>query len=218
MPNSTGKVPAQQEGFAGCWVVSFQSGYQPKCFARPDYAAHQQITDPSRIKRGHYITVNGSCSGNEQMVSNYGVYLNLDLISWEGFGPEILSGPDAAAAFAQAPALPAGASMVPLATATPGAPAPSAAPPLPTPAAAMHPATGASPSSPTPAPYGGFMQPPSGAPASPAASPPPPSSAPPAMPSPGKQMLPAANGFTYEQMKLAGWTDEALVQQGMMAA
>ncbi len=187
IPNKAGRIPNQQEGFAGHWVCAFASSYPPKCFARPNYAATDQITDPARIKRGHYISINGSVSGNGNMTSNPGVYLNLDMVSWEGFGPEITSGPDANDAFAQAPQLPAGASAVPV-----GAPAPTPAPVAPVPAAAVV----------TPPPYAGFMT---------APTPPlPPINL-------GHVMLPPANGATYEQMTASGWTDALLVQHGMMA-
>jgi hypothetical protein len=85
-----------------------------------------------------------------------------------------------------------------------------------------------------PPPYAGYMAPaaPGNAPAPPAASPslppspgapsapaaiPSPTSAPPP-PAPGRVMLAAANGSTYEQMIAAGWTDALLVERGMMAA
>jgi hypothetical protein len=35
---------------------------------------------------------------------------------------------------------------------------------------------------------------------------------------PGRAMLPAANGATYESFIAQGWTDALLVQHGMMAA
>ena len=41
--------------------------------------------------------------------------------------------------------------------------------------------------------------------------------APPVTAEPVHQMLPAANGATYDAMIAAGWTDETLVQNGMMA-
>jgi hypothetical protein len=189
--NKSGRIINTIEGYAGHWVCRFQSSYPPKCFSRQiGYAASDQISDPAAIRRGHYITVNGSVTGNGNMTNNPGVYLNLDLISWEGYGPEITSGPDAAAAFATAPALPVGVSGAPV------VPAPTAAPvavPVPAPTA-------------SPAPYAGFMAPP----AVPA---PPPVSAVPA-----PMMLPAAGGATYEQMVAAGWTDALLLQHGMMVA
>lgn len=50
-------------------------------------------------------------------------------------------------------------------------------------------------------------------PAAPAAPVPP---APPAPAAPQHMMTPAANGVTYEAYKAAGWTDDALIQNGLM--
>jgi len=222
--NQSGRVINTIEGYAGHWVCRFQSSYPPKCFSRAiGYAASQQLTDPTSIRRGFYLSINGSVEGNGEMTSNSGVYLNLDLISLEGFGPEIVSGPDAAAAFGNAaPALPAGASTVPvmpaagapvgvpavgMTVAPPAAPVPVAVAPAPTPTAA-------------PTPYAGYMTP--GAPAVPPAAAP--SVAPPPMvspaaaatTSPGKVMTAAANGIAYDAYIAQGWTDELLVQHGMM--
>jgi hypothetical protein len=195
--NQRGRAWNTIEGYAGHWVCRFASSFPPKCFARPNYAATDQITDRNRIKRGHYLTVNGSCEGNRD-TNKPGTYLNLDLVSWEGFGPEIVGGPDANEAFAQAPALPAGASATPVVPAA--APAPVAAPASVAPVAPV-----AAPAAVAPAPYTGFMAPP----------------APPAPVNtavPARQMLPAAGGATYEQMIAAGWTDVTLLQHGMMVA
>lgn len=123
---------------------------------------------------------------------------------------------------------------------------PPAAPPVapvhaPTPPAAVAPSPGAaSPAAGNAPPYDGYMgaagnpagDAPAANPAPPAAStpntptasptsapppaPPAPPAAPPAAPT-GPQMLPAANGATYEQMIAAGWTDDTLRQHGMMA-
>lgn len=198
LPNKSGRVINTIEGHAGHWVCRFQSSYPPKCFSRAiGYAASQQLNDTTAIRRGYYITVNGSVTGNSEMTSNSGLYLNLDLISLEAFGPEIVSGPDAAAAFAAPPpALPAGASTVPQVAAVAPPVAPAAAPPPVAPPAAPV-------AAPAPAPYAGYMAPPA----------PPPVSA-----VPGPMMLPAAQGATYEQMIAAGWTDATLIQYGMMAA
>lgn len=199
--NKSGRVTNTIEGFAGHWVCRFQSSYPPKCYSRlVGYGAADQINDPNYIKRGHYLTINGSVTGNNNMTSNPGVFLNLDLISWEGYGPEIVSGPIASDAFAQAPVLPAGVSAAPAV----GAPV---APPVTQGYVAPAPTAGAVAA---PAPYDGFMA----APPAPVAPPP----APPVSAVPQRMMLPAANGATYEQMIAAGWTDATLLQHGMMVA
>lgn len=204
--NEAGRVINQIEGFAGNWVCSFTtSAAAPKCFARPDYAAHQQITDTARIKRGDYIMIDGNCAGNGQMVSNCGVYLNPDLISWEGYGQPIVSGPDAAATFGgAAPVLPAGASAVPVL-----APAGAGAPPA-------YPVTVTTAGPVAPPPYAGFIQTAQGQ--TPVVTPVMPPAPPVPTYVPAHVMLPAANGATYEAMTALGWTDALLIQHGMMAA
>ncbi len=223
--NQRGRAWNTIEGYAGHWVCRFGSSYPPKCFARCDgYEAHNQITDANRIRRGHYLTINGSTSGNGDTTGKPGMYLNLDLISWEGYGPEITSGPDANEAFgAAAPALPAGASAAPQVAggaafppfAASPAVAPGASPTPPVPAGASAAPTSPSNPAPQPVPYAGFMATP--APAVPAPAAPPP--APPVNTAyPGRMMLPPAGGASYEAMIAAGWTDATLVQHGMMAA
>lgn len=230
--DSTGKSNASKEGFAGCWVVRFSSAFAPKCFQQPNFAAHQQLPDPSVIKRGYYVQVNGTVDGNKN-AQKPGIYVNLDMVNWVGSGPEIISGPDAGEAFGQGAPLPPGASAVPVgmmapgggaAAAYPGAPVaapaapaypqPVAAPAAPAPAAASPSPAAASPAPANVQPYAGYMAP-APAPAMPGA--PPPAPAAPAPAPAGPAMLPAANGVTYEAYRAAGWTDEQLVQAGMMA-
>lgn len=235
--DTNGKANATKEGFAGCWVVRFSSAFAPKCFQQPNFAAHQQLPDASVIKRGYYIQVNGTVDGNKN-AQKPGIYVNLDMVNWVGSGPEIVSGPDAGEAFGAGAALPPGATAAPVgmmppgggaAAAYPGAPAPAA--PVAAPAYPQTPAVPAAPvaapalpvaASPVPAspaapaapvqPYAGYMAPAASAPA-PAA--PPPAPAAPAAPV-GRQMTAAANGVTYEAYQQAGWSDDQLIQAGMM--
>lgn len=232
--DTNGKSNASKEGFAGCWVVRFSSAFAPKCFQQPNFAAHQQLPDASVIKRGYYIQVNGTVDGNKN-AQKPGIYVNLDMVNWVGSGPEIVSGPDAGEAFGAGAALPPGATVAPVgmmpagggaAAAYPGAPAPAApaypqpvahataplapAPLAPAPVAPLAPAAPAVPVQP----YAGFMA----APAAPAPAAPPPAPAAPA-PAPaapvGRQMTAAAT-TTYEAYQTAGWTDDMLVQAGLM--
>lgn len=233
--DTAGKSNATKEGFAGHWVVRFSSAFAPKCFQQPNFAAHQQLPDASVIKRGFYIQVDGTVDGNKN-AQKPGIYVNLDMVNWVGNGPEIVSGPDASERFGAGAALPPGASALPVgmlpagpgavAPAAPAAAAPAyppaapAAPLAPAPAAPVYAAAASPvPASPAPAPaapvqpYAGYMAP-APAPAAPAA--PPPAPAAPAAPV-GRQMTAAANGVTYEAYQAAGWTDDQLVQAGMMA-
>lgn len=235
--DQNGKSNASKEGFAGHWVVRCGSAYPPRCFHAGRYAAHEQIQEKGAIKRGYFIRVNGTTEGNGN-AQRPGLYVNLDMVELAAYGPEIVSGPDAADAFGSGPAaLPAGATAAPMtpAGAPPSPPAAAPAPAAPVPAAAHSPAAvSPAPASSAPAaPYTGYMG--GAAPAAPAASPPVPAAttapsptasptsvppAPPAAPAPvaaGPTMLPAANGATYEQMIAAGWTDDTLRAHGMMA-
>ena len=137
-----------------------------------------------------------------------------------------------------------GAPAAPGAPAMPGQPAMPPVAPV-APAAAPYPAAGSpAPANPAAPPYAGYMAPgasptpaaappapgaPVASPAAPAAmtpgyptaspgnpAPPPAPAAPPPAPVAGPQMLPAANGATYESMIAAGWTDDTLRAHGMM--
>lgn len=238
---------AEREGYAGAWVVKFGSSYPPRCFHAGRYAAAEQIQEKKVIRRGYYVRVSGSTEGNGNM-SRPGIYLNLDMVELSAFGPEIVSGPDAGAAFGGGPvALPPGATAAP---ATPAAPVPGApaaptpaapVPAAPVPAAAPSPAVAspvpaspapAAPAAPAPAPYAGYMgnaaapaassSIPPQAPSAPVATASPTSPPPPPPPAPvpvaaGPVMLPAAGGASYEAMIAAGWTDDTMRANGMMA-
>lgn len=189
--DTTGKHNATKEGFAGHWIVRFTSGYAPKAYRQTSPGVYVEITDKAEIKRGYYVRVAGSTLTN-QNATKPGIHVNLGMVELRAQGAEIISGPDAATAFGGAPqqALPAGATALPAAVHSPGAGAP---PPPPGAAPPPPPAAGAA------AAYTGYM---------PGAAPPP----------PAKVMLPAANGATYEFMVGQGWTDEAMIAAGYMAA
>lgn len=112
-----GVPQANKEGFRGCYVFRFSSSFAPKCYTA---GGASLLTDPESIKRGYYIRIYGTTSGNENM-QNPGIYLNLGMVELIGYGQEIKSGPDGAAVFGGAPVgqLPPGASATPLAPATP---------------------------------------------------------------------------------------------------
>ena len=50
--DDNGKPNSNKPGFAGCWVVKFQSSFVPKCYYAGKYGPQDQITDPKLIKRG----------------------------------------------------------------------------------------------------------------------------------------------------------------------
>jgi hypothetical protein len=97
--DSEGKPNNQKEGWAGHWVVKFSGSYAPRCFEVGKFLPEQQITDPTRVKRGYYVAVSGTVDAN--IGSDVpGVYMNGNMVCLIGAGPEIVSGPDASAAFA----------------------------------------------------------------------------------------------------------------------
>ena len=112
-PNRNGRIPVQQEGHAGHWILNFKNGFAPKtCNAD----GSQLLLDPV-IKRGHYIQVKASITANTNQL-NPGVFLNHLMVAHSGFGPEIIGGPDpkemaASAGFGQSPA-PQGMSQTPV--------------------------------------------------------------------------------------------------------
>ena len=204
--DSNGQSVANKPGFAGHWILKMQTRFLPKCFHEGKFDPAQQIPNPHEvIKRGYFIRVAGTLAGNgvkpgEQRVP--GIFISPNLVSFVAYGPEIQSGPDATKAFGAAPvgALPAGA------TATPALGGPAATPgPMGGPAAL---------------PTAGVATPTPGALPGPAAAMPTPGALPgPAAPAgPQYQMTAAAQGASREQLLNAGlgWTDELLLQQGLM--
>jgi hypothetical protein len=120
--DDNGKPNSNKPGFAGCWVVKFQSSFVPKCYYAGKYGPQDQITDPKLIKRGWYARIAGTVEGNGQ-VNKPGLYMNLSLFELCAgtAADEIVSGPDASAAFgAAAPVLPAGVAPLAVATSLPG--------------------------------------------------------------------------------------------------
>lgn len=219
--DDNGKSNAQKEGFAGCWVVKFSSSFAPRCFHANRYAPHEQIQDPKTIRRGYYVRVAGSIEPNANP-QKPGVYVNLSMVELAGQGPEITSGPDAGAVFgAVAGVLPPGATPLPMHAA--GAPAlpqglPGALPGMP---------VAALPAGAPPLNFAALAPPAMALPTPMAVQPNPaflaPGPAPVGMPQPfvppqpaAPQMTAKAGGFTYEQYRSQGWTDEALRTNGMM--
>lgn len=126
VPNKRNIAPNSKEGYPGHWVLSFSSGFAPKCYTAD---GSQQIVDPNAILPGYFVQVSGSVEPNGNP-GNPGVYLNHNMVALAGYGPEISSGPDATAVgFGGAPA-PAGMMAQPAQPAfNPAAAAPVAAAP-----------------------------------------------------------------------------------------
>lgn len=197
VPNRKGIKPCDREGYPGNWVVSFSSGFAPKIYNKDGSAP---IVEPDAVKLGYFVQVNADVDGNNSQ-QQPGVFINHSMVALSAYGPEIYVGPDPTTAGFGAAALPAGAMAAPAPAFTPPAapiPAATAVPSFPVPTFAP-PAAAAPPPMPQAAPNPAFLA----VPQIPAA--------------PVHQMLPAANGATYEQMIQAGWNDALLVAHKMMA-
>jgi len=104
---------ANKEGFPGHWVFRFTSGYP---FSVVSGAEARPVTNQNEIKRGYYVQVFFTVAGNGDSTKP-GVYLNGAVVRFIGYGPEISTGPNAAALVAAAGSgyVPKGAQTTPLA-------------------------------------------------------------------------------------------------------
>lgn len=157
--DQSGKSVANKPGFAGNHVVRFYTSYPMRCFNEGKFASHEEIQNPADIiKRGYWCRVFGEAKSNNATGNQVpGISLYPKLLSFVERGEEIVSGPDAQAAFGNAavgwrppasaspiptggaPAVAAPAVTVPTPAVTPPAvtvPTPAAAPTVPTPPAA----------------------------------------------------------------------------------
>lgn len=221
--DANGKSNAEKEGWKGCYVFSFKGSFAPQAWK------NGQPMDPKQIPAGHYIRVLGSVEGNGGGAGNGpakpGLYLNHNAVEHIGYGPEIVGGPDARAAFGQQPAAwrppgmtdaPVGGTPVTAGTPAPAMPAMPGAPAMPP--VAAPPVAGAPPAYPgamagAPPAYPGAAAP--SVPAAPAAPMAPPVAAPPPAPV-QRQMTAKANGVPYESWIQQKWTDDMLIQHGLM--
>lgn len=215
LPDKKGVPWNTKVGHPGNWVVGFSSGFAPRVVNADGSAA---LLEPGAIKTGYYVQVYGTVDSNSN-VNNPGMYINLAIVSLQGYGPEIVSGPDPKAVGFGGAALPPGATRVPVGGLTPGSgPAP-LPPPGQSPAftgAILPPnAVAALPPMPRPGPtavmpHPGILSPP--------AAPPPPALAAPPPPAPprGPVMTAKAGGISFNDYIAKGWSVAQLVQHGMM--
>ena len=221
IPNKRGRIPRENEGWAGNWIIKFSSSFAPTIYENQG-GAWVKILEENKVKPGYYVQVNFSPEGNGQS-NNPGVYLNPSMIAFSAYGEEINFGPNVEdAGFGNAP-LPVGASTMPVPASIPmpasvpqSQPAPAMMPPVP-----VYPQTGfvqMPPPSPIPAAPGAV---PTGVvPAAAPVSAPPPAPPVPAMTQPpsSRQMTPKAGAVTYEAYRQAGWSDAQLIAEGLMTA
>jgi hypothetical protein len=189
VPNKKGKIPAEREGWPGHWILHCSTMYSTlRCYHVGQYAPHQVIQRKDEIKRGDYVRLQLSVRGNNPSESP-GVYVNPELFELTRAGILIESeGANAEEAFG------------------------STAPQLP--AGALVDTAIADPN-PAVTPNQEFVTNAAGTTAPP---PPPAPDAPPPPPASTHMMTAKANGATYEAMIAKGWTDDLLIQHGMMTA
>ena len=193
-----GRPYAENEGWAGCWVIKFSNGFAPEVSEWLDNrvdprgqsigAGWEATTKTGRVvKCGDYISVGGSCETNKSSDSP-GMYMNFDTVGFEKEGDAIVQkgGVDSTTALGSRGG-----------AATPNASAGAASPPPP-----AHGTT----TSETAPPYDGYRT----------AAPPPPGAGAPPPPPAGPQMTAKAE-TTYAAYQAAGWTDDQLRAAGYLA-
>lgn len=190
-----GKPNSGKPGWAGCWIVKVSNGFAPRVVEWAN--GWVDMTPHGRqIKPGDYVTISGDTSSN-QSTQSPGMYLNVDIVSFEQEGERIVvaSAVDADTALGSRTGGPAN-------------------PPASDPAASAHaggtggPAAGTAGSTTASAPpYDGYRQ---------DAAPPPPADAAPPPPS-GPTMMAKAGGKTFESFIAAGWSEAQLRQHGYIS-
>lgn len=186
IPNEKGIKPCDRQGYPGNWVLSFVVGFAPTLVRAPSGVPLDMPEDS--VNLGDYVQVIGNVTSNVG-APKPGVYLNPSHVAFVGHGQRIFLGIDPKTV-PWSKDLPPGASAVPVLPTTPS-------PLSPPPAAAPIPPVGAPITMPPP--YPQILQPPPRAPIVPV-----------------RQMTPAAQGNSYESLIAIGWTDETLVQHGLM--
>ena len=186
-PNKAGRIPSDQEGYKGHWIIWFKQSWAPKLVTDKGTV---QLIEPDQIMPGYYVEVFGSVVGNGTSPTP-GVYINPQAVNRVAFGEKLATASvDTSSVGFGAGPLPAGASVTPIG---------GGFNPQPAPVAAWQPPANPVSAAPNPA----FL----------AVPPTPP--APPAPPS--EPVLTAkAGGATYSQMISAGWKDAQLREHGYL--
>ena len=192
-----GKPNSNKEGWAGHDVVRYTSGFPAKVYHKDHYAPQEEVfrkpNEAHPCPRGFFIRVCGTTEGNNDL-TRPGMFHNCSLVEISRPGPEIRTGPNAAAAFGSgdgAPGVVAGAGALVMLNGQSYEAFKTAGWSDDQMIAAGH-ALRAAPPPPPPAP----TAPPSGGPV--------------------YTMTASANGSTREAMLAIGWTDEALIAAGYM--
>jgi len=112
--DNNGVLNSTKEGFAGCWVLKASNGFAPQRVAQAGAVVLNE--ESGQLKRGDYARLAVTASGNNNQ-QKPGIYVNLNIIEFIGFGEAIVGGPDASELLgAVQPAhMPAGISQTPVA-------------------------------------------------------------------------------------------------------
>lgn len=184
--DQSGKSVADKPGFKGNHILRFFTSFPIRCFHEGKFAAHEEIQKPEDIiKRGYWVRLFGEAKSNNATGTQVpGISLYPKLLSFVERGEEIVSGPDAQAAFgnaavgwrppASASPIPTGGALSVPSVAVPAVSVPSVAAP-----AISVPVPGAAAAVPTP-------------PAGPVVAP-----------------ALAAQGITWPMLQQQGWTEES---------
>lgn len=74
IPNKKGKLPCNNEGFPGNWIINAKNGFAVDCYANGNYT--QQVMQKEIFKTGDYVRLVISAKGNSPSQSP-GIYVNL---------------------------------------------------------------------------------------------------------------------------------------------
>ena len=198
-PNKAGRIPSEQEGYKGHWIIWFKQSWAPKLVTDKGTV---QLIEPDQIMPGYYVEVFGSVVGNGASPSP-GVYINPQAVNRVAFGEKLATASvDTSAVGFGAGPLPAGASATPI-----GGGFNPALVAQPTP----HPQVYAAQAIPPLAAQAGFAPPPN-----PAFLQVPPGVPPVPLAPPAPVMTAKAGGATHAQMVAAGWTDAQMREHGYL--
>lgn len=130
IPNRRGTIPANCDGFAGCWILKFNGSQAPTLLTLDSNNKTKSLLEKDAIKPGDFIQIQGNVSDNESL-QQPGVFLNHNMICFRGHGERIILGVDPDSVGFGNDQLPQGASLQPVGNFT----TPSVAIPLPVPIA-----------------------------------------------------------------------------------
>ena len=189
IPNKAGTVPANCEGFPGCWILKFNGGQAPSLFMLNAQNKTQPLLGKDEIHLGDYVQISGNVSDNEKQTTP-GLYLNHSMVCFRYHGERIVLGVDPDSVGFGGGTMPVGASSVPLGNFVP---------PVSLPTAGVTPPVAA----PVAPPYAQILTPPA------------PPAAPVSVPVAVRVMTALATA-TYDQYIAATWTDAQLIASGLM--